>query len=259
MFPCESIKERLKIMGKTQRLDKILSNFGYGTRKEVKLLVKQGHVKIDKVLIKDSSIHVDPISNTIEIDGEKLNYKEYIYIMLNKPPGVISATFDIRLKTVVDLLSDEYKMFNPFPVGRLDIDTEGLLILTNDGELAHKLLSPKKGVPKTYYALVEGKVTDEDINCFNKGITLDDGYKTLPAQLTILKQGDHSETEVIISEGKYHQIKRMFEAVGKRVIYLRRIAMGDLKIDNKLEIGNYRELTQDELQKLQNWGTVTQN
>ena len=237
-------------MADTQRLDKILANFGYGTRKEVKQLVKQGKIMIDGIPAADSAMHVNPETSIIEVEGEKLNYKEYIYIMMNKPAGVISATFDNKLKTVIDLLPDQYKVFNPFPVGRLDIDTEGLLIITNDGALAHMLLSPKKSVPKTYYALVEGKVTEEDIKSFSKGIVLDDGYKTLPAQLKIHKQGEHSETEIIIYEGKFHQVKRMFESVDKKVKYLRRLVMGSVALDEKLEIGQFRELTQEELQML---------
>lgn len=240
-------------MAGTQRLDKILSNFGYGTRREVKQLVKQGMVKVDDIPAVDSAMHVNPETSAIEVNGKKLNYREFIYIMMNKPAGVISATFDNKLKTVVDLLPDEYKVFNPFPVGRLDIDTEGLLILTNDGPLAHMLLSPKKSVPKTYYALVDGRVTEEDIKAFNNGVVLDDGYKTLPAQLKILKQGEqgaHSEIEVIIYEGKFHQVKRMFETVGKKVKYLRRMAMGSLVLDENLETGQFRELTEEENKSL---------
>ena len=239
-------------MRDTKRLDKILANFGFGTRKEVKQLIKQGKVVVDGIPATDSAMHINPEISTIEIAGEKLNYREFIYIMMNKPVGVISATFDNKLKTVIDLLPDYYKVFNPFPVGRLDIDTEGLLVLTNDGVLAHMLLSPKKSVPKTYYALIEGIVTEEDIKSFDKGVILDDGYKTLPAQLKILKQGECSEIEVVIYEGKFHQVKRMFEAVGKKVKYLRRIKMSDVELDEKLKMGEFRELTQDELHILKN-------
>ena len=204
-------------MGNFQRLDKILSNSGYGTRKEVKQLVRQCKVTVNGIIAVDSAMHVNPETSVIDVGGERLYYREFIYIMMNKPAGVISATFDDKLKTVIDLLPDKYKTFNPFPVGRLDMDTEGLLIITNDGELAHMLLSPKKRVPKTYYALIDGMATEKDVSDFNEGIILDDGYKTLPAQLKILKQGDISEVEIQIFEGKFHQIKRMFEAVGKRV------------------------------------------
>lgn len=234
-------------MGNTQRLDKILSNFGYGTRKEIKKIVKDGTVKIDGAIASDSGMHVNPQASVIEINGEILNYREYIYIMMNKPDGVVSATFDNKLKTVADILPDAYRCFGLFPVGRLDIDTEGLLLMTNDGQLAHELLSPKKHVPKRYYALVEGTVTEEDGKRFKDGVVLDDGYKTLPAELFIIRSGNFSEIELVIFEGKFHQVKRMFEAVGKRVKYLRRIAMGDLKLDESLPEGGCRELTDDEI------------
>jgi len=234
-------------MRNTQRLDKLLSNHGYGTRKEIKHLIKKGIVKVDGEIAKDGGMHVDPLESTIEIDGEKLNYREYVYIMLNKPQGVVSATYDNKYKTVVDLLPDEYKPFKPFPAGRLDIDTEGFLLMTNDGQLAHDLLSPKKHVPKKYYALVEGMVTEDDIEKFREGIVLDDGYKTMPAQLEIIRAGAHSEIELVINEGKFHQVKRMFNAVGKKVKYLRRIEFGGLRLDESLKPGECRELTDDEL------------
>jgi 16S rRNA pseudouridine516 synthase len=238
----------------TQRLDKILSNSGYGTRKEIKQLVKSGAVKVDGKVAKDSGMHVEPNCSTIEICGEVLNYREFIYLMMNKPAGVISATYDNKLGTVVDILPDEYKCFDLFPAGRLDIDTEGLLIITNDGRLAHDILSPKKHVPKKYYALVTGRVTEDDIIRFGEGVVLDDGYKTMPAQLNILKTGDFSEIELVIHEGKYHQVKRMFEAVGKKVKYLRRIEMGRLKLDEALAPGECRELTAGEIKLLKNTG-----
>lgn len=237
-------------MRNTQRLDKILSNFGYGTRKEIKQAIKEGCIKVDGRVANDSGMHVDPQNSTVEINGEVLNYREFIYIMMNKPQGVISATYDPKLKTVVDLLPEEYLCFEPFPVGRLDIDTEGLLVMTNDGQLAHELLSPKKHVPKKYYALVEGMVNDGDIASFKAGVTLDDGYRTMPAVLSILKQGDNSEIEVIIMEGKFHQVKRMFKAVGKEVKYLKRLEMGGLKLDGSLRTGQCRELSEEEAELL---------
>jgi len=164
---------------------------------------------------------------------------------------VISSTYDSREETVVDLLEDKYHPFEVFPVGRLDKDTEGLLILSNDGALAHDLLSPKKHVPKTYYAKIQGIVTEEDVKAFNLRVTLDDGYLCLPAVLNIINSNAVSEVEVILHEGKYHQIKRMFEAVGKKVLYLKRISMGQLQLDSSLELGQYRELTEKELQLLQ--------
>lgn len=232
------------------RLDKVLSNSGYGSRKEIKLVVKSGAVKVDGVVATDSGMHVDPYVNKIEIDGEVLNYRKFVYLMLNKPDGVVSATYDPRKKTVIDLLPEAYRCFELFPVGRLDIDTEGLLLMTNDGQLAHELLSPKKHVPKKYYALVEGFVDEEDGIKFKEGIVLDDGYKTLPAELFILKQGEFSEIELIITEGKFHQVKRMFAGVGKKVKYLRRIQMGRLKLDERLPLGMVRELTREELEMI---------
>lgn len=234
-------------MRNTQRLDKILGNFGYGTRKDIKQAVKDGVVKVDGAVVRDSSMHVDPKCRIIEINGETLNYREFIYVMMNKPDGVVSATYDNRLRTVIDILPDEFRCFELFPVGRLDIDTEGLLVLTNDGQLAHELLSPKKHVSKKYYALVDGVVTEEDVLAFKEGVVLDDGYRTMPGDLTILKSDTNSEIELVIYEGKFHQVKRMFEAVNKKVKYLRRIEMGKLKLDEKLSTGECRELTDEEL------------
>lgn len=236
-----------------QRLDKVLSNMGYGSRKEVKLLVRDGSVEIDGAIIKDSSCQINLNSQILKVFGKEVVYREFVYLMLNKPQEVISATEDLREKTVIDLLSDEYKNFNTAPVGRLDKDTEGLLILTNDGKLAHQLLSPKKHVPKKYFANIEGRVDEADIDSFLKGILLDDGYKTMPAHLNILQRGNISSIEVTIFEGKYHQIKRMFAAQGKKVIYLKRISMGKLKLDSNLGLGEYRELTNVELDLLKSY------
>mgnify|MGYP000922520033 FL=1 len=237
-------------MRETQRLDKIIANLGYGTRKEVKLLIKNDAIKVNGIVAKDGAMHVDPLNDVIEVGGQVLNYRKFIYLMMNKPHGVISATYDNRHKTVVDILPEEYKSFGLFPVGRLDADTEGLLIMTNDGQLAHELLSPKKHVPKRYYALVAGKVTEEDVLKFREGVVLDDGYKTMPAHLDILVSDDFSEIELVIYEGKFHQVKRMFEVVGKKVKYLRRIAMGSLALDENLQAGECRELTEDEVNML---------
>ena len=232
------------------RLDKLLSNMGYGTRKEVKQFMKKGVVRVNAEAVKDAAMHVDPVKDEVLILGEKVVYKEFIYLMMNKPQGVLSATEDKRDKTVIDLLDAEYSIFEPFPVGRLDKDTEGFLLLTNDGKLAHNLLSPKKGVPKTYYAHIEGVVTEEDGERFAEGVILDDGYVTKPGQLAILKSADISEIELTITEGKFHQVKRMFEAVGKQVVYLKRLSMGPLSLDENLALGTYRELTEEELELL---------
>ncbi|MCC3358011.1 pseudouridine synthase [Bacillus sp. REN16] len=234
------------------RIDKLLANRGFGSRKEVKSLLKSGAVQINGVPVKDSSKHVKVESDTVTVHGEVIDYKEFIYLMLNKPQGVISATEDNLHDTVLDLLEMEDTVYKPFPVGRLDKDTEGLLLLTNDGQLAHQLLSPKKHVPKTYLAIIEGEVTATDVEAFRNGVTLDDGYETMPAELTIISSGLRSEIEVIIEEGKFHQVKRMFEAVGKRVIYLKRMKMGPLPLDETLELGEYRELTNEEIMLLKN-------
>lgn len=238
-------------MAKGERLDKILGNLGYGTRAEIKRYCKSGIVIVNGQAAKNASAHVDPEKDEILFDGEIVNYRKYIYIMLNKPDGYISATHDNKEKTVLELIDTSYLAFEPFPVGRLDKDTEGLLVLTNDGQLAHRVLSPKKHVPKTYYAQIDGMVTNEDIEAFKEGVELDDGYKTLPAHLEILKSDDKSEINVTIHEGKYHQVKRMFESVNKKVVYLKRISMGGLKLDQSLSLGEYRELTDEEIRLIE--------
>ncbi len=239
-------------MAKTQRLDKVLSNMGYGTRSEIKIFIKKNSVKVNGVGLKDGRVHISPQEDVIEVNGERLEYRDVVYLMMNKPQGVISASYDPKVETVVDLVDEVYRVFELFPVGRLDKDTEGLLILTNDGKLAHELLAPKKHVPKTYFAVIEGKVSSDDQLSFQRGVTLDDGYVTQSAELTILKSDDISEIELTIYEGKFHQVKRMFEAVGKKVTYLKRIAMGSLKLDSGLALGEYRELTVEEIQMLVN-------
>ena len=238
-------------MPKKQRIDKILSNLGYGSRSELKKLCKSGLVKVNGKVINNPGVQVDVKNDEILFDGEKVVYKEFIYLMLNKPDGYISATFDKRDPIVLDLIDKEDLIFEPFPVGRLDKDTEGLLVLTNDGQLAHRVLSPKKHVPKTYYAKVEGVVTEQDVKAFAEGVTLDDGYETMPAELEILKSDDISEIELTIHEGKFHQVKRMFESVGKKVVYLKRLSMGKLKLDEGLALGEYRELTEEEVKMIE--------
>ena len=234
------------------RLDKLLANMGYGTRKEVKVLLKQKAVTVDGDVVKDSAMHVDTEKQNVSVFGERVEYVEFIYVMMNKPPGVISATEDKFDQTVIDLLDPYFQNFEPFPVGRLDKDTEGLLLITNDGNLTHNLLSPKKHVPKWYYAKIDGVVTEADIEAFAQGVTLDDGYHTKPGELKILASGEQSEIELMIQEGKFHQVKRMFEAVGKTVTYLKRLSMGPLALDEGLALGDYRELTKEELQSLLN-------
>ncbi|WP_053367436.1 pseudouridine synthase [Bacillus sp. FJAT-27245] len=235
------------------RIDKMLANLGYGSRKEVKKLLKDGAVTVNDKAVKDAKQHVDPEKDVVMLNGSVIEYKEFVYLMMNKPPGVLSATEDSRDETVIDLLELEDQVYEPFPVGRLDKDTEGLLLITNDGQLAHRLLSPKKHVPKTYFAVIEGEVTEADVEAFRKGVTLDDGYHTKPGELEILKSGLMSDIELTITEGKFHQVKRMFQSVGKRVVYLKRLTMGPLKLDETLELGEYRELTDDEIGMLMDY------
>src|SRR5690625_1545942 len=229
------------------RIDKLLGNMGFGSRKEVRLLIRKGHVVVNDQKIRNSGTIIDPNTDIIFVKNARVYYQQYIYIMLNKSPGVISATEDKYDKTVIDLLPEDILHFKPFPVGRLDKDTEGLLLLTNDGELAHQLTSPNKDIPKTYYAEISGIVTNEDIEKMRDGITLADGHFTKPAELKILHSDDQSEIEITITEGKYHQVKRMFAALGKRVTYLKRIQMGELKLDERLPLGSFRALTKEEL------------
>ena len=231
-----------------ERLDKVLSNLGYGTRKEIKQVVRKGLIEVNGEIVKDNGMQIDPEVDKILVNGEEIFYRKYIYLMMNKPDGVVSATFDNRDETVIDLLEIEHQVFEPFPVGRLDKDTVGLLLLTNDGELNHRLISPKWKVDKVYYAKIDKKVTEADIKKFNNGITLDDGYICKEAKLEILESSDSgSEVMITIQEGKFHQVKRMFEAVDKSVVYLKRVEFGTLQLDEDLEEGEYRELTEEEV------------
>ncbi len=237
-------------MAKMERLDKVLGNLGYGTRKEIKKLTRSGGITVNGEVVKDSSTKVDPENDEIVFFDETVNYRKYIYLMLNKPQGYISATEDYLHETVLELIEEEDLVFKLFPAGRLDKDTEGFLLLTNDGQFSHKLLAPKNRVPKTYYAEISGEVTEDDVEEFKQGVVLDDGYETLPAELEIIKSGPVSEIELTIVEGKFHQVKRMFEAVGKKVIYLKRISIGNLKLDEDLELGEYREISPEEIENI---------
>lgn len=239
-------------MKKQERLDKVLSNMGYGSRKEIKKIIREGQVKVNDEIVLKNDIKVDPYKDDIFFNDEKVLYREYIYLMMNKPKGYVSSTDDPLSDTVLNLISDEYLIFDPFPAGRLDKDTEGFILITNDGKLSHELLSPKKEVEKTYYVEVDGVVENKDIEKFNKGIKLDDGYTTLPARLDIIKSDIISKAHLTIKEGKYHQVKRMFGALSMEVIYLKRISIGPLALDETLDLGEYRELTDEELLKLKN-------
>ncbi len=228
------------------RLDKMLAHMNYGTRKEVKELIRKGFVLVNGEVITNDDYKVDEINDEVVIANEKVEFKDKVYIMLNKPDGYISATYDSKDPTVIDLIS-EYNYLNIFPVGRLDKDTHGLLLITNDGDLAHNLLSPKKHVDKKYYLKFDGNITEKGIKTFEEGIVLDDGYKTMPAKLIDL---GNNEANVIIKEGKFHQVKIMMERIGCKVTYLKRVEFGSLLLDENLEEGQYRLLTEEELNNL---------
>lgn len=245
------------------RLDKYLAEMGEGTRQEVKAFIRKGRVTVNDVPVKKPEAKVEEGKDQVTLDGREIPYQKYLYYMLNKPAGVITATTDSRDRTVLDLLGEDRRK-DLFPVGRLDKDTEGLLLITNDGPLAHRLLSPRKHVDKCYYAKVRGEVTGEDVEQFAQGLFLaglgeEKEEKTMPARLEILKTvstggeedpGFVSEILLTIQEGKFHQVKRMFQAVGKEVLYLKRLSMGSLKLDPELAPGQYRELTKEEMERL---------
>ena len=226
-----------------ERLDKIISATGKKSRREVKLLVKQGRILVDGVPAAAPEMKVDPAVSEILLDGENIGYQRFTYIMLHKPAGVLSAVEDKRQKTVLDLLPEELQRRNLSPVGRLDKDTEGLLLLTNDGELTHRLLSPRHHVDKVYYARVDGRLEAADCAAFAAGITLGDGLECMPAGLEILSD---SEALVTLQEGKFHQVKRMLAFCGKPVVYLKRLSMGPLRLDETLQPGEFRHLTKEE-------------
>lgn len=236
------------------RLDKFLADMNFGTRREVKGYIKKGLVTVNNQIIKSDKFHVNEKEDIVEFDGDPVNYQKNFYYLLHKPGGVISATVDNYDETVLDLFQDDDFRDDLFPVGRLDKDTEGLLLIMNDGQLAHRLLSPKKHVDKEYYAKVAGIMTTEDQEKFREGLTIDGGEVCLPAELTIESVDEASQTSeirLILHEGKFHQVKRMVQAVGKEVTYLKRLRMGPILLDESLDLGEYRPLTQEELTLLQ--------
>lgn len=237
-------------MGETIRLDKLLAEMGCGSRTQIKELIRQGNVLVNGEIIKKPESRINTDKDDIVCCGKEISYTKYEYYMLNKPDGVVSATADNLHRTVIDLIAGK-KRNDLFPVGRLDIDTEGLLLITNDGELAHRLLSPKKHVDKVYYALVGGKLPENAAELFKQGIELEDGTKLMPAELEVKSFSEEkSEILLTIHEGKFHQVKRMFEAAGCHVEYLKRMSMGSLKLDENLKTGEYRHLSQEEIQQL---------
>ncbi len=228
------------------RLDKYLASCGKGTRTDVKKLIKSGVVTINGTVVKKSDENVKD-GDIVCINSEEVKYREFVYLMLNKPQGYVSATEDREHKTVLDLIGEEYAHFNLFPVGRLDIDTEGLLLLTNDGAFAHSVTSPKKEVYKTYFAILDKDAQSEDIEAFKNGME----FKDFTAKSAVLEICDKSnEVFIKIYEGKFHQVKRMCERVGKTVMYLKRVAIGNLLLDNSLNVGEYRELSDDEIKMI---------
>ncbi|MDO5155263.1 MAG: pseudouridine synthase [Eubacteriales bacterium] len=237
------------------RIDKFLANAGLGTRSEIKNHIKKGFVYLNDIRVTKSDTHIDPAIDIVRLGDQVIQMDTLVYYILNKPAGYVSATKDNTAPTVLSLINS--KRNDLFPVGRLDKDTEGLLLITNDGALSHRLLSPRHHVDKTYFAIVEGEVTQEDIRLFSEGLHIgdDDFTDALPAQLTIDKPYNKNENvsyvQITIQEGKFHQIKRMFQAVNKKVIYLKRISFGDLVLPDDLELGHYRELTKQELLILQ--------
>lgn len=231
------------------RLDKFLTMNGCGTRSEVKKLLKTGTVAVNGVPAKKPETKIDADTDVITVSGKQLVYESFVCLMFYKPAGCITATSDRQQKTVMDYIGHDRKE-ELFPVGRLDIDTEGLLLLMNDGDLAHRMLSPKHHVEKTYFVRVEGVVTEEDAKTFEEGVDIGEKNLTLPAKLRILKSDEISEAELTICEGKFHQVKRMFAARGKQVIYLKRISMAGIELDESLEAGQWRALTEEEKELL---------
>lgn len=232
------------------RLDKFLCEMGVGTRSEVKSYLKKGQVTVDGDVIKKPETKIDENKDTICFMGQVLAYEAVQYFLLNKPAGCVTATRDNLSETVMSFLP-ENRRDDLFPVGRLDKDTEGLLLITNDGQLAHELLSPKKHVDKTYFAVIDGEVKEEHKQLFLDGLDIGDEELTMPAQLKILKSGETSEIELTIQEGRFHQVKRMFEAIGTKVTYLKRISMGPLTLGD-LQPGEVRILTEEEVERLRN-------
>ncbi len=232
----------------TQRIDKLLASTGRWSRQEAKALIKAGRVLVDGIPAGRGEQKADPSVSRILVDGADLGWQAHTYVMLNKPAGVLTATEDQRQKTVLDLLPEDLRRRGLFPVGRLDKDTEGLLLLTDDGELAHRLLSPKKHVDKVYYARLDQPLAPADCAAFAEGVVLADGARCRPALLQLL--GDGREALITLREGKFHQVKRMTASRGAAVVYLKRLSMGPLALDEALTPGSFRYLTAEEVAKI---------
>ncbi len=238
-----------------ERLDKILASQNFGSRKECALLIRRSGVTVNGAVVKKPEAKADPETDVLSVNGEEIRFQRHIYIMLNKPRGVLSASRDNRAPTVLDLLPDSMRRKGLFPAGRLDKDTEGLMIITDDGDFAHKMLAPKNHVYKIYHAKVDAPVTAQDIAAFESGVMLDD-MVCLPAGLGVLEDGQHPLVWVKIREGKFHQVKRMFRARGKTVLALKRVQMGGLALDPSLGPGESRELTKEELKLILNFANL---
>lgn len=241
---------RRKTGGITVRLDRLLANMGYGSRKEVKKWLKAGVVTVNGQVIREGQTKVDPAEDHIQFQGETVVYTPYIYLMLNKPQGVVSARHDPHFPTVLDLLEPAYLSYHLFPVGRLDKDTEGLLLLTNDGPLSHALLSPKRGVEKEYEVHIDAPLSETELTALRTGVRLEDGYVTRPAKVQVPYKDLPTKVLLTITEGKFHQVKRMFKAIKREVLHLKRVRMGPLTLDPDLKPGEYRELTEEEINLL---------
>ncbi len=231
-----------------QRLDKLVSHTGLASRREVKRMIQQGRITVDGVAVKSAEEKYDPNTVTICVDGCAIAYAAHHYFMLYKPAGVLSATEDRTQETVLHLLSERERKLGLFPVGRLDKDTTGLLLLTDDGDFAHRVISPKQHIEKRYYAKLDGRLQQTDVVAFARGLTLADGLQCLPANLELV--GDGSEVFVTVLEGKYHQVKRMVASRGAHVIALHRVSIGGLSLDPALQPGGYRALTVYEQQQI---------
>ncbi len=234
-----------------QRLDKLIASQGRFSRREVQELIKNGAVKVNGITVRDRGAKSDDEKDIICVNGEQLDFQRFVYIMLNKPKGVVSATNDKNEKTVIDLVPKEFKGRNLFPAGRLDITTTGFVLVTDDGDFAHRILSPKNHIEKTYEARLAESVTEGQLEAVRNGIELKDGTKCLPAKVTVLADGEKPLVEIKICEGKYHQIKRMFAAAGNGVIELKRTQMGRLTLDPSLKEGECRLLDVHEVQKIE--------
>ncbi len=230
-----------------KRLDNLLANSGYGSRKDVQKIIKGKRVSVNGNIITKVSEHVDVAKDKVMVDGETLIYREFVYLMMNKPSGFVSAVHDKFDRVVLDLIDEEDKILEPYPIGRLDKDTVGLLIISNDGEMCHRVLSPKRHVPKKYFVYVDGILKEEYIKIFKDGVILEDGTLCKEAILNIL---DDTSCYLTITEGKFHQVKRMFESLSLNVTYLKRVEFSDIKLDESLKEGEYRHLTDEEIEIL---------